>query len=62
MGFASTGECFYYWHWRELSNLLQGKYDAKTFKKLEAILFYTLCSQIIITYCLLQIGSFNWGL
>ena len=30
--FASTGEYFYCWHWRVLYNVLQSKYDAKTFK------------------------------
>ena len=58
--FASTGEYFYCWHWRVLHNVLQSKYDAKTFKNIVYMLFYALNSQIIICkYCILQIGSFN---
>ena len=32
--FASTGEYFYYWHWRLLPKVLQSINDAKTFKNL----------------------------
>ena len=32
--FASTGAYFYCWHWQVLHNVLQSKYDAKTFKNL----------------------------
>ena len=54
--FASAGEYFYYWYWQVLPNVLERKYDAKTFQNL-VYDFYILCSQITIMYCILQIGS-----
>ena len=45
--FVSTGEYFYYLHWRVLPNVLQSKWCQDLWKPC-TILFYTLCSQIII--------------
>ena len=55
--FASTGEYFYYWHWRVLPNVFKVN-DAKTFKNL-VVPFQALWSQII---CILRIASLNWNL
>ena len=61
--FASTGEYLYCWHWRLLHNVLQSKYDAKTFKNLIYIILRFELTQIIMcivcNMCNLQIGSFN---
>ena len=56
---ASTGEYFYYWHWRLLPKVLQGINDAKTFKNL-VVSFYALYSQQIIRI-LQKIGSHLTG-
>ena len=57
--FALTGEYFYYWHWRVLPKLLQGKCvnDVKPLKTV-LVSFYALFSHVL---CILQIGSFNCG-
>ena len=36
--------------------------DTKTFKNLLGLYYYVLCSHKSSHMCILQIGSFNWGL
>ena len=54
--FASTGEYFYYWHWRVLPNVLQSKWMPRPLKTLYIILRLFVLNHHMYIF---QIGSFN---
>ena len=45
--FTSTGEYFYYWHWRVLPKVLKGKW----FQDLQKHYHFTLCTHKLYVYC-----------
>ena len=57
--FASTGKCFYYWHWPVLPNVVQSKWMPRPLKTLYIILPLFVLNHHMHIF---QIGSFNWGL
>ena len=55
--FALTGEYFYYRHRRVLPNVLESKYDGKSFQNLVYYLFLCFVLTNYHMYCIVQIGS-----